>query len=117
MYSARLTQLFRNAAHAGRLEDATHYGEAGTPGAGPYIRLWLRVEDGVVREARFKTYGCPASIACAEAACAWSEGQPVATLAGVTPEQVAAWVDGVPEGKEHCPELAASALQGMRTAG
>lgn len=109
MYSAGLMGLFHNPRHAGSLEDATHYGEAGTPGHGPYLRLWLRVEEGVVRAARFKTYGCPAAIACSEALCAHMEGKPLAELAAITPAQVTVWVGGVPEGKEHCPDLAAAA--------
>jgi nitrogen fixation protein NifU and related proteins len=110
VYSQRLLELFNYPAHAGRLEDATHFGEAGTPGHGPFMRLWLRVEDGIVVKARFKTYGCPAAIACGEAACDWSEGRTLAELAAVTPDQVRAWVDGVPESKTHCPPLAAEGL-------
>jgi nitrogen fixation NifU-like protein len=114
VYSERLRELFRSAAHAGRLEGATHYGEAGTPGGGPYIQLWLRVEGGIVQGARFKTYGCPAAIACAEAACAWSEGTPLRELGAATASSIAGRVGGVPEGKEHCPELAALALRTLR---
>ncbi len=113
MYSECLLQLFREARHAGALPEATHCGVAGAPGGGPHICLWLAVEAGRVREARFKTYGCPAAIACAEAACAWSEGRELGTLRAVTAAEVAVWVGGVPEGKEHCPELAAEALRGL----
>jgi len=109
VYSERLLRLFHSRAHAGSLDGATHYGEAGTPGQGPYLRLWLRVEDGTIREARYKTYGCPAIIACGEALCAWAEGRRLAELAAVTEAAVADWVDGVPEEKAHCPRLAAEA--------
>lgn len=114
MYSERLLELFRNAAHGGGLEGATHQGEAGTPGHGPYIRLWLRVEDGVVREARFKTYGCPACIACAEALCALVEGRQVSQVGEITPEVIAEAVGGVPEEKSHCPQLAVQAWGRVR---
>ena len=113
MYSDSLLELFESRAHAGSLPDATHRGEAGAPGQGPYVQLWLRVEDGVIRKARFKTYGCPAAIACAEAACGWSEGKALAELARVSADEIAASVAGVPEGKEHCPELAATALHSV----
>lgn len=113
MYSEQLVALFDSPQHAGTLVGATHRGVGGTPGAGPYLVLSFRVEAGVVREARYKTYGCPAAIACAEAACTWSEERELATLAGVTPAAVTEWVGGVPEGKEHCPELAARALVGV----
>jgi len=113
VYSERLTKLFHEATHAGSAGGETHRGVAGTPGGGPYIVLSVRVAAGIVQEARFQTYGCPAAIACSEAACAWSVGQPLAALAAVTAAAVNQWVEGVPAGKEHCPELAAQALACM----
>jgi len=110
MYSERLMTLFRGATHAGELEGQTHRGVAGAPGCGPYLVLGLRVEGGVVRQARFQTYGCPAAMACAEVVCAMSEGRPLALLQQLTAADVDRLVGGVPEGKEHCPELAAQAL-------
>lgn len=110
MYSARLMELFHSRVHAGDLGEATHEAQAGVLGAGPYMRLRFRAENGTIRAARFKTYGCPAAIGCAEAACAWSEGRALSELQHVSAEQVRGWVDGVPEGKEHCPALAAAAL-------
>jgi nitrogen fixation protein NifU and related proteins len=110
VYSQRLMTLFREAAHAGKAEAETHRGVGGTPGGGPYIVLSFRIAAGVVQEARFQTYGCPAAIACSEAACAWSEGEALARLLAVTPADVTSWVGGVPEGKEHCPALTVRAL-------
>lgn len=111
MYSERLQELFRTADHAGPLEDATHYGAAGVPGQGPCVQIWLRAAKERVEAARWKAWGCPAAIACSEAVCRWSEGRSLAEAAAVTPGQVAAWVGPLPEGKEHCPELAAGALE------
>lgn len=113
MYSRELLALFHSAAHSGALEDATHYGQAGTPGQGPCIRIWLRVADGRIAAARWKAWGCPAAIACSEAACCWSEGRSLEQLLSVTPALVIEWVGGVPEGKEHCPELIVGALRSM----
>jgi nitrogen fixation NifU-like protein len=110
MYSEQLRCLFADATHAGRLEQASHCGEAGTPGQGPYFRVWLEVSEGVVRVARFKTYGCPAAIACAEAACRWIEGRMATEARSLDAAALANLVGGVPEGKEHCPRLAAAAL-------
>ena len=110
IYSEQLLALFRGVTHGGSLPDATHLGVAGVPGEGPCIRLWLRVKDGVVQAAAFKAWGCPAALASSEAACRWCTGQRLADLGQVTPEQVKEWVGGVPEGKEHCPELVARAL-------
>jgi len=110
MYSERLLELFRSREHGGALERATHFGQAGTPGGGPWVQIWLRVQDGIVLEARWRSYGCPAAIACSEAACRWAEARQLAQVAGITPELLTAEVDDVPEGKEHCPRLVAEAV-------
>jgi len=120
VYSERLRTLFQTRAHAGNLDGATHYGEAGTPGHGPYIRLWLRLEQGIVTAARYKTFGCPAAIACAEALCEFVEGERSDRDALVTEARILEQVGGVPEGKEHCPALALEAWnsrRGIRSAG
>jgi nitrogen fixation NifU-like protein len=110
VYSKQVMVLFHGSRHAGTAEGETHPGAGGEPGRGPHIVLSLRVEDGVVRDARYQTYGCPVAIACSEAACLWSKGRPLEALRAVTPAEVTEWVGGVPEGKEHCPQLAARAL-------
>src|SRR5262245_50372443 len=116
MYSDQLMRWFHGATHMGPLDKATHYGQGGEPGHGPYLQLWLRVEGGVVKAARWKSYGCPVAMACGEAVCAVSEGRRLEALRELTSEDVARLVGGVPEGKEHCPELAAAALGGVRSA-
>ena len=113
MYSERLMALFHGATHAGELTEATHRGVAGAPGCGPYIALSFCVEAEVVRVARWETYGCPAAMACAEIVCRLSEGRPLSLLQRLTADDVNRLVGGVPEGKEHCPELAAQALTRM----
>jgi len=113
VYSERLRTLFQNRAHAGNLEGATHYGEAGTPGHGPYMRLWLRVEAGIVTAARYKTFGCPAAIACGEALCELVEREPLTAWMTLSEDEFAlritTAVGGVPENKTHCPPLAVQA--------
>jgi len=115
VYSDRLRELFHSRAHAGKLEDATHYGEAGTPGHGPYVQLWFRVDGGVVRRAGYRTYGCPAVIGCCEALAEAAERMTAAELRAVTAVAVTAWVGGVPHGKEHCPDLVARAARDAGT--
>ncbi len=110
--------LFRSQAHAGDVEGATHEGQAGDQGMGPWLTLRFRVEEDIVTRAGYTTYGCPVIMACGEAVCALSEGRPLAALqALVTAETVGMTVGGVPEGKEHCPELAAQALSAAAPVG
>jgi NifU-like protein involved in Fe-S cluster formation len=110
MLSDRLKRIFHGATHQGELPDATHRGVAGSPGCGPYIALAFHVKDGVVTRARFQTYGCPTAMACAEVVCAICEGRALDRLPAVTSADLSLLVGGVPEGKEHCPALAAQAL-------
>jgi nitrogen fixation NifU-like protein len=113
MYSERLMTWCRGATHAGEPAEETHRGVAGEPGCGPYLILRFQVEEGQVRAARFRTYPCPVVTACAEATCALSEGRSLERLRLLTPAEIALLVGGVPEGKEHCPALAAEALARM----
>ena len=110
MYSERLMTIVHGATHQGELAAATHRGVGGSPGCGPYIVLLFRVVEEIVREARFQTYGCPTAMACAEMACALSEGRSLSRLQILTPADLERLVGGVPRGKEHCPALAVEAL-------
>jgi NifU-like protein involved in Fe-S cluster formation len=100
---------FRSRLHAGDLLEATHEGIARAPIGGPFIRLRFGLVEGRVTNPRYKTYGCPAAIACSEALCELIEGKTLEEVGEVTPEDIAELLDGVPSEKSHCPELAASA--------
>ncbi len=89
MYSERLMALFRSQAHAATVEGATHEGQAGNQGMGPWLTLRFRVEDGIVTQAGYTTYGCPAIMACSEAVCALSEGRHLAALQAMVTAEVA----------------------------
>jgi nitrogen fixation NifU-like protein len=110
MYSDRIMALFRGARHNGTASGETHRGAGGERGAGPWMLLSARVEDGIVRDVRFQTYGCPTATACAEIACSLAEGKALPLLREISAKVIALCVGGVAEGKEHCPELAAVAL-------
>ena len=113
MYSERLQSLFHSREHAGSLPDATHFGEGGVRGQGPYIQLWVRLRGDEVEQARFRTFGCPAAIACAEAACRLGEGRSLVEVRALTAAEIEAEAGGVPQGKEHCPALAVQALSSL----
>jgi nitrogen fixation NifU-like protein len=113
MYSEQLQALFHSRAHAGSLPEATHFGEGGARGQGPYVQLWVRCGAEQVEEARFRTFGCPAAVACAEAACRLAERRTLAEVRALTAAEITAEVGGVPEGKEHCPVLAAQAVANL----
>lgn len=95
----------------GPLEGATHSGQTGVKGDGPFALIELKVEGGVVREARFQTYACPAARASCAALCWALQGRETRVALSLEPSDVQALIHGLPEGKGHLFELAVSALR------
>jgi nitrogen fixation NifU-like protein len=111
MYSAAVLQRFHEPKRSGELNGATHVGVAGVPGDGPYLRLFLQVLDNRVTQASFETYGCPAAVACGDLIAELAVGRDVSRLSTITPNDIMLILGGLPEGKEHCAEMAVTALK------
>jgi nitrogen fixation protein NifU and related proteins len=111
MFSAIVLDHFHNPRNTGPLDDATHSGAAGTPGDGRSMELWFRVVDGRIAEAAYRTYPCPAAIGCGSVVAEVARGRTVEQMMGLTEADIARLVGGLPEGKEHCSELAVIALR------
>ena len=97
--------------HAGKLAGATVVGTSGTPGNGPYSRLFLQLADARIEAASFQTYGCGHAIACCSKLCELITGRSTEEALAVTAEQLAAALGGLPRSKRHCAPLAIAALQ------
>ena len=110
MYSPIVSDHFHSPRRVGPLVGATHRGTAGVPGEGPYVILWLKVESEHIVAAAYQSHGCPAAMASASMAAQLIEGKSVDAAARVTSEQIVSELGGLPEGKEHCPRLAALAI-------
>lgn len=100
-----------NPARAGDLVGATHDGVAGEPGEGPYVRIRLRARGECVEQASYETFGCPAAIACGSLVARLAEGRTFRELLRLEPEDLVMMLGGLPDGKEHCPRLAVTALR------
>ena len=85
-------------------------GQAGTPGQGPFVCLWLRIEGGVVADARFKTYGCPSAIASGSVLTEMVKGRAICDCAAIDAGQLLDALGGLPLGKGPCADLAVAAL-------
>lgn len=96
--------------HRGPLEDAA-YGVAGSPGDGPSVEVWARVEGGVVREAAFRTPGCPSSTAAASLLCEIAKGREAMKVADLTGEDLLRLLGGLPEGKEGYATMSVRAMR------
>lgn len=110
MFSAIVLDHFHNPRHVGPLEAATHQGVAGSPGDGPYLILWFVVEEDVIQQAAYQTYGCPAAIASGSMTATLLVGRTVEQALNLTATDLMLLLGGLPEGKEHCAQLAITAL-------
>jgi NifU-like protein involved in Fe-S cluster formation len=110
-FSAKLMDHFSAPRNAGRLDAPDRIGVAGTPHKGPFTRLELRVREGVIVEARFQTHGCGPSIACGSVLTELVLGRATADACTLTAEEVIAALDGIPDDKRHCAEMAVAALR------
>jgi NifU-like protein involved in Fe-S cluster formation len=93
------------------LEGADIVGQAGTQGAGPFMRMFFRLKEESVEEATFVTYNCPIAIACGSWVTGWAEGRTREFLARLEPGDVELLLGGLPLGKEHCAALAVNSLK------
>ena len=110
MWSAVVDNLVNAPRFAGPLDGATHEGLAGVPGEGPHFQLWLTIQEQEIVGAAYNTFGCLAAIASGEMLCLLLVGRSVEQAQQLTPELLTRAMQGLPEGKEHCPQLAISAL-------
>ena len=104
-------RLVSSPLNRGPLEGATHYGQSDQPGEGPYVQIWLILEGGVIRQAAFKSPGCPSSTASAGVLCALIAGRPVEKALALTAEDLLAVVGELPEGKGHYIDRAIRAMR------
>ena len=109
-FSVIAAQHIQSRQNAGKLADATHVGVGGSPGGGPYVQLWVRLEGAEVRAATYECNGCPSSIAAASMAAAILKGRTVEQALRITDSDLLLLLGGLPEGKEYYTELAAAAI-------
>ena len=119
MYSATAMDHFLNPRNSGLLQgDHVGRGESDNPDCGDTAVFTLRLVDGVVAEVRFQSKGCAGAIAACSAATVWLSGKSAAAAAAITPEAIAADLDGMPDAKHGCLVMAAVASLGaLATAG
>lgn len=110
-YSEILLDHFHHPRNLGEMEGANAVGDSSNDSCGDLMRLFLKIEDGRVREARFMTLGCAAAIATGSILTEMITGKKLAEALAVTNEQVAAALGGMPPAKVHCSVLAEQALK------
>lgn len=111
MYSEKVMDHFTNPRNAGELENPSGVGTVGNAKCGDIMRMYLDIdENGVIQEARFKTFGCGAAVATSSMATELIKGKTVKEALEVTNKAVLEALDGLPPVKVHCSLLAEEAI-------
>lgn len=110
-YSAQVMDHFANPRNVGEIEDADGIGTVGNPVCGDIMKMFIKVEDGVISDVKFKTFGCGAAIATSSMATELIKGKSLDDALKLTNKAVAEALGGLPPVKMHCSVLAEEAVQ------
>ncbi|UCF78064.1 MAG: Fe-S cluster assembly scaffold protein NifU [Candidatus Eiseniibacteriota bacterium] len=110
MYSDKVMEHFKNPKNVGSIENPDGVGQMGNPVCGDIMRMEIRVKDGRIEDAKFKTFGCGAAIATSSMVTELVKGKTLEEALAISNRTVAAALDGLPPVKMHCSNLAADAL-------
>ena len=111
MYSEKVMDHFTNPRNVGEIADANAVGEVGNPTCGDIMRIYMKIEDGVITDVKFKTFGCGAAVATSSMATEMVKGKTIAEALARTNKTVAAALGGPPPIKMHCSVLAEDAIK------
>ncbi|MBP5262224.1 MAG: Fe-S cluster assembly scaffold protein NifU [Clostridiales bacterium] len=111
LYSEKVMDHFRNPRNVGVLEDANGIGEVGNAKCGDIMKMYLKIEDDIVKDVKFETFGCGSAIASSSMATELVKGKPVEEARQLTNKAVAEALDGLPDYKMHCSVLAQEAIE------
>ena len=111
LYSEKVMDHFRNPRNVGVIEDADGVGEVGNAKCGDIMKIYLKIENGIVEDVKFETFGCASAVASSSMATELIKGQPVSEALKLTNRAVAEALDGLPAYKMHCSVLAEEAIR------
>ena len=111
LYSEKVMDHFRNPRNVGVLEDANGVGTVGNAKCGDIMKMYLKIEDDIVKDVKFETFGCGSAIASSSLATELIKGKPVEEARQLTNKAVAEALDGLPDYKMHCSVLAQEAIE------
>jgi len=113
MYTDKVMDHFTNPRNVGELADANAVGQVGNPKCGDIMKIYMKIEDEVINEISFKTFGCGAAIATSSMATELVKGKTIKEALALTNKAVVEALEGLPPAKIHCSVLAE---QGIKTA-
>ena len=110
-YSEKVMEHFKNPRNVGEIENPDGVGQVGNPVCGDIMELYIRVNEGIITEAKFKTFGCGAAIATSSMVTELVKGKSVEEALKISNRAVAEALGGLPPVKMHCSVLAEEALK------
>lgn len=110
-YSTKVMEHFANPRNVGEIEDADGVGSVGNPICGDIMKMYIKVDNGIITDVKFKTFGCGAAIATSSMATELIKGKTIEEALQVTNKAVAEALGGLPSIKMHCSVLAEEAVQ------
>jgi nitrogen fixation NifU-like protein len=111
LYNPTVMDHFLNPRNMGELQDADGIGEVGAAACGDIMKISLKIKDGKIEDARFKTFGCGSAIASSSMATELIKGRSIAEALSFTNQQVVDALGGLPPVKIHCSVLAEEAIK------
>ena len=111
LYSEKVMDHFQNPRNVGIIEDADGVGEVGNAKCGDIMKMYLKIENDIIVDVKFNTYGCASAIATSSMATDLIKGKPISEALKLTNKAVVEALDGLPAVKIHCSVLAEQAIK------
>ena len=111
LYSEKVMDHFTNPRNVGTMEDADGVGEVGNARCGDIMKIYLKIENDIIVDVKFETFGCGSAIASSSMATEMIKGKPVSEALALTNKAIAEALDGLPAHKMHCSVLAEEAIR------
>jgi len=111
LYNDKVMEHFRNPRNVGEMENPDGVGRVGDPICGDVMELYIKVKDGIIVDAKFKTFGCAAAIATSSMVTDMVKGKSVEEALKISNKAVVEALNGLPPAKVHCSVLAEDALR------
>ena len=111
LYSEKVMDHFRNPRNVGEIPDADGVGEVGNARCGDIMKIYLKIENDIIVDVKFNTFGCGSAIASSSMATELIKGKPLSQALELTNKAVAEALEGLPAHKMHCSVLAEEAIR------
>ncbi len=111
MYNEKVMEVFKNPQHMGEVENYNAIGTVGNETCGDIMQITMRIENGIIEDAKFKTFGCAAAVASSSTATGMIIGKSIEDALKLTNKEVITELEGLPPQKIHCSVLAEDAIR------